>query len=781
MTSLMLQRQNVNLQSSLASARQRLESAETELEFKTKSLDARDNALSTYERQWLQLEEQLSLLLAGCAGFDALGSEGCVVQESVIQLGTAIDPLLDGTPVDDAVAARCARMQNLTKHLVAAASGSTLGGSDGAVDLVARLEAERTPLSAEAARLRHEVQRLDARAAAAEARLGDEMRRAEQATRELHRERLRVAESRVVGGISSGVAAPLTKLPQALTASNASAEGGRGTITSGGGDGASEEQSALRQELEAAKALGDQRLGELQKAHVESNRLRAEVAELVARPPSDDKLTRHPVFRSLQQRAAELASRCEVTEEKLRNKNHDTALINTQRHKETERFEDYRMQQAQQAAEEAQRHARALATAQAERRSVEMQLAQLRATQQRECEHAKELESQLHRKAELSTRAVDECQRLKAAAKAREAEVDKARSAAEVAEAKAKALALDKDALLQASRGAPVAAEPVEQRWQEALLKIGTLEQRVISLKTDLEAKGQAEDALVAECDTLSQEYEAEQGRVAELRSTLNQKEEALQRAKSDKLRADSHAKMLQAEHGKMAEKLATLSQQAESVSTLRASFEAQLRKAAAVASKRDSECVKYDELIAKHKTTLGQAQQQVSVQGLIAASPCLAQASCLSHLAPWRPVCGRCFAQVQQALHELKATKDAEQRATKRATEASERAAAEAAASKRLAAEKEGLQRKLARAGGGGSDGGSRAGGGDAEIIDHLRKKVKCSLCMHTDKDAIISKCFHAFCNECLVRRLDNRDRKCPACQGKFDRGDIKALWLTH
>ena len=56
-----LQKQNVSLQSSLQSARREIEDTETRLKAATATLEARDSALSTYERQWLQLEEQLSL------------------------------------------------------------------------------------------------------------------------------------------------------------------------------------------------------------------------------------------------------------------------------------------------------------------------------------------------------------------------------------------------------------------------------------------------------------------------------------------------------------------------------------------------------------------------------------------------------------------------------------------------------------------------------------------------------------------------------------------------
>ena len=44
----------------------------------------------------------------------------------------------------------------------------------------------------------------------------------------------------------------------------------------------------------------------------------------------------------------------------------------------------------------------------------------------------------------------------------------------------------------------------------------------------------------------------------------------------------------------------------------------------------------------------------------------------------------------------------------------------------------------------------------------------------------AVITKCWHAFCRDCIQTRLDNRDRKCPACSQQFDYQSVKDLYLT-
>ena len=84
----------------------------------------------------------------------------------------------------------------------------------------------------------------------------------------------------------------------------------------------------------------------------------------------------------------------------------------------------------------------------------------------------------------------------------------------------------------------------------------------------------------------------------------------------------------------------------------------------------------------------------------------------------------------------------------------------------KRLQQEKDVLQRKVTRltasiAGGGG---GGASSGAD-EQVDYYRRMVKCTLCQENEKNAVIVKCGHTFCRDCIDDRLANRNRKCPAC----------------
>ena len=59
------------------------------------------------------------------------------------------------------------------------------------------------------------------------------------------------------------------------------------------------------------------------------------------------------------------------------------------------------------------------------------------------------------------------------------------------------------------------------QRWQEALVKLGTAEERALTAQHELEAQQSAQDALMGEIEELSQAYEEVNSKNDELRQTV--------------------------------------------------------------------------------------------------------------------------------------------------------------------------------------------------------------------------------------------------------------------
>ncbi|KAI3415938.1 E3 ubiquitin-protein ligase BRE1B [Globodera pallida] len=95
----------------------------------------------------------------------------------------------------------------------------------------------------------------------------------------------------------------------------------------------------------------------------------------------------------------------------------------------------------------------------------------------------------------------------------------------------------------------------------------------------------------------------------------------------------------------------------------------------------------------------------------------------------------------------------------------------------KRLEEEKSSLKRKLERA--------KRME--KYENVDELlqeenrilKESLTCPSCKVNRKNAILDKCRHVFCFECIRLRYDNRRRKCPKCNAAFGANDFHRIYL--
>ncbi|CDR93911.1 hypothetical protein, conserved [Babesia bigemina] len=61
----------------------------------------------------------------------------------------------------------------------------------------------------------------------------------------------------------------------------------------------------------------------------------------------------------------------------------------------------------------------------------------------------------------------------------------------------------------------------------------------------------------------------------------------------------------------------------------------------------------------------------------------------------------------------------------------------------------------------------------------DVLRRRMTCTLCLEHFRDRCLSKCGHVFCDSCITRNLQSRNRKCPVCKVTFDRNDVRRIYL--
>ena len=65
-------------------------------------------------------------------------------------------------------------------------------------------------------------------------------------------------------------------------------------------------------------------------------------------------------------------------------------------------------------------------------------------------------------------------------------------------------------------------------------------------------------------------------------------------------------------------------------------------------------------------------------------------------------------------------------------------------------------------------------------EEIKEYKEKLRCPSCKVKQKDAVLTKCFHVFCFDCLQKRYDTRQRKCPECNANFGANDFHKLYLS-
>lgn len=63
---------------------------------------------------------------------------------------------------------------------------------------------------------------------------------------------------------------------------------------------------------------------------------------------------------------------------------------------------------------------------------------------------------------------------------------------------------------------------------------------------------------------------------------------------------------------------------------------------------------------------------------------------------------------------------------------------------------------------------------------LDRIRQQILCRNCNENEKEAVIVNCFHSFCQKCIDKNLNDRNRQCPICMTKFTKYDVKKLFIN-
>ncbi|XP_034574578.1 E3 ubiquitin-protein ligase BRE1-like 1 isoform X1 [Setaria viridis] len=62
---------------------------------------------------------------------------------------------------------------------------------------------------------------------------------------------------------------------------------------------------------------------------------------------------------------------------------------------------------------------------------------------------------------------------------------------------------------------------------------------------------------------------------------------------------------------------------------------------------------------------------------------------------------------------------------------------------------------------------------------VKEYRGILKCGVCHERQKEIVIAKCYHLFCNQCIQKSLGSRQKRCPSCGLSFGVNDVKPIYI--
>ncbi|KAJ1260653.1 hypothetical protein BS78_10G249500 [Paspalum vaginatum] len=62
---------------------------------------------------------------------------------------------------------------------------------------------------------------------------------------------------------------------------------------------------------------------------------------------------------------------------------------------------------------------------------------------------------------------------------------------------------------------------------------------------------------------------------------------------------------------------------------------------------------------------------------------------------------------------------------------------------------------------------------------VREYRGILKCGICRDRQKEVVIAKCYHLFCNQCIQKSLGSRQKRCPSCGLSFSVNDVKPIYI--
>merc|ERR1712200_340721 len=280
---------------------------------------------------------------------------------------------------------------------------------------------------------------------------------------------------------------------------------------------------------------------------------------------------------------------------------------------------------------------------------------------------------------------------------------------------------------------------------EDATRRIKQLEESVESLQKQVANHKQEEKTLLTEMEVTGQAFEDMQEQNARLIQQLREKDDANFKLMSERIKSNQIQRLAREERDMLTQQVNTLSTQVEAQNQVVRKLEEKERLLQTNLAALDKELSMRQQAMEMHKRKAIESAQSAADLKL--------------HLEKYHAQ----IKEVQQTVAEKTSALEAEAFKTKRMHEQLE-------STKR----KVERLRKLEMA-------------SDADMDQILKEEVReyketltCPSCKVKRKDAVLTKCFHCFCYDCLRTRYETRQRKCPKCNAAFGASDYHRLYLS-
>uniref|UniRef100_A0A8C7PE56 E3 ubiquitin protein ligase n=1 Tax=Oncorhynchus mykiss TaxID=8022 RepID=A0A8C7PE56_ONCMY len=318
----------------------------------------------------------------------------------------------------------------------------------------------------------------------------------------------------------------------------------------------------------------------------------------------------------------------------------------------------------------------------------------------------------------------------------------------------------DKVQLMAAEKKAKSEAEDLKQRLrdleererregkkmadEEALRKIRSVEEQINILNKKLSLAKQEEDALLSEMDVTGQAFEDMQEQNIRLMQQLREKDDANFKLMSERIKSNQIHKLLKEEKEELADQLLTLKTQVDAQLQVVRKLEEKERLLQGTISTAERE-------LALRTQALDMNKRKVTQESSVLSEEVRSQLD-----------------QVQQRLGNVR--EEVIENSISREKESFNARRAQEDISK--------LRRKIEKAK---KPAETVLNGDDIlnEEINDYKARLTCPCCNSRVKDAVLTKCFHVFCFECVKTRYDTRQRKCPKCNAAFGANDFHRIYI--